>query len=140
MWALAVATTPAPSHNTSPLTQVLVLVIAALVVALVTGIVSYVLRKNREMYRRNLAIANDVHEIKVVLTGRPPTDLDRSPPAGLVEVVAGHTKTLATLLRASATLIADTKPNDGSSTKDTLNVIVAEQDRVASELKRKEEE
>ena len=105
------------------------------------------MKKNRDLYGKNQQIADDVHEIKTVLTGAEPSGLVPNPPPGVVKslnaleaTVAGHTKSLGTLLRGTAALIADSKPNDGSTSRDTLNIIVDEQNRVADELKDKEDD
>lgn len=52
----------------------------------------------------------------------------------ILNVLADHSKLLATLLGGTATLIADTQPNDGSTSRDMLDEIVSEQQRVKTEL------
>ena len=58
----------------------------------------------------------------VVLTGRPVTDLEAGT-KGLVATVAEHTEALSALTRGVAAILADTKPNNGTTGKDALNRI-----------------
>jgi hypothetical protein len=59
----------------------------------------------------------------VVLTGRPVTDLDPAGTKGLVVTVAEHTEALSALTRGVGSLLADTKPDNGTTGKDALNRI-----------------
>ena len=43
------------------------------------------MKKNRDLYGKNQQIADDVHEIKTVLTGADPTGLVPNPPPGVVK-------------------------------------------------------
>jgi hypothetical protein len=117
----------ASSSGTTPFVQVIILVVAALAVSLI----GYVFKKNRGMY-------TDLHDIKDVLITPKPSGLVPHPEPGLVEIVAGHTKTLNTLLKGTEALIVDKGTNDGSTSRDALNRIEEEQARVAERLEEKE--
>ena len=118
------AVVPAPTTVGATIGQIVAIVVGALVVSVIT----YIFTKNRAMY-------SDVHEIKSVLITPPKTPLNPRPVPGLIDIVAGHGRMLNTLLTGTKALIADSKPNDGSTSKDALNRIEEEQSRVAEELK-----
>jgi hypothetical protein len=113
--------------GTPPVVQILILVVAGLAVS----VIGYVFKKNSNM-------ANDVRDIKDVLITPKPTGLVPRPPEGLVDIVAGHTRALDTLLRGTQALIVDKGTNDGSTSRDALNRIEEEQARVAEHLAEKE--
>lgn len=102
--------------------QIIAIVIGAFVISGIT----YIVTKNRNMY-------SDVHEIKATLITPPRTALNPRPNPGLIDVVDSHGKMLSTLLTGTKALIADSKPDDGSTSRDALERIEAEQLRVAEQ-------
>jgi hypothetical protein len=102
-------------------------IVAMVVGAFIVSAVTYIVTKNRSMYV-------DVHEIKATLITPAKTQLNPRPNPGLIDIVASHGRMLDTLLVGTKALIADSKPNDGSTSKDALNRIEREQTRVASEI------
>jgi hypothetical protein len=102
--------------------QIIAIVVAAFAVSAIT----FVVTKNRTMY-------SDVREIKATLITPHRTPLNPHPPLGLIDIVASHGRMLNTLLTGTRALIADSKPNDGSTSRDALDRIEEEQSRLASE-------
>jgi hypothetical protein len=113
----------APTSVGATVGQIIAIVVGALLVSIIT----YIFTRNRTMY-------HDVREIKEVLITPSKTPLNPRPQPGLIDVVASHGRMLSTLLTGTKALIADTKPNDGSTSRDALDRIEEEQARVATEL------
>jgi hypothetical protein len=95
--------------------QALVGVIVGLVVIGLPLLIRYLVRLGRGQER-----------IMAVLITPEPTPLVPNPPKGLVDVVAGLVKTSKASLAGTAALIKDSKPNDGSTSRDVLDRIEAQ--------------
>jgi len=106
----------AVSHYSTGLSLTLDETAAIVIGAAVVAIGTWSIRKNHEILARNRAISTDVHEIKVALIGAEPTELNQNPQPGLIKVVEGHSSMLKDLL-------ADKKPNGGSTTRDAIDRI-----------------
>ena len=75
------------------------------------------------LIRYLISLGRGMERIMAVLVTPAPTPLVPNPEKGLVDVVAGLVRTSRITLEGTATLIKDTKPNDGSASHDVLNRI-----------------
>src|ERR1700678_920969 len=92
--------------------QVLIGIVIGLVVVGLPLLIRYLVR-----------LGNGQERIMAVLITPDPTPLVPNPPPGLVDVVAGLVKTSRFTLEGTAALIKDSKPDDGSSSRDVLDRI-----------------
>jgi hypothetical protein len=72
-----------------------------------------------------------VHEIKIVLVGEEKTPFNPNPKKGLITTVDGLVDTLQLNLTGTKALIVDSKPNDGSTSRDALDRIDEGMKRIA---------
>lgn len=102
--------------------QIIAIVVGAF---LISGI-TYIFARNRAMYQ-------DVSEMKRALITPTPSALQPHPQRGLVDVVADHTRKLNVLLGVGKALVADSRSDDGATSRDAIDRIETEQARVAAE-------
>jgi len=76
-------------------------------------------------------LSKDVRDMKNVLITPDPTPLVPNPNKGLVDVVAGLVKSATLTQEGTKALLKDSKPDNGSTSRDVLNRIEAEQTRLA---------
>jgi hypothetical protein len=67
-------------------------------------------------------LIKDVHDLKVAVVGEPANDYHPEIP-GLVKIVDGIVTSQKANLQGTAALIRDSKPDDGSSSRDVLDRI-----------------
>jgi hypothetical protein len=89
--------------------ETVAIILGSFVIALLTWSVGHFTE------RLNQA-ASDARETRIALVGEEPNDLNPNPKPGLVAVVSSHSEMLAAL-------VADKKPNGGSTTRDAINRI-----------------
>lgn len=76
-----------------------------------------------------VGLSKDVHELKVAVVGEEATKYHPRRP-GLVEIVADMQRTVGATLTGTAALVKDSKPDEGSTSRDALDRIEIEQDRL----------
>ena len=67
-------------------------------------------------------LVKDVHDLKVAVVGEPANDYHPEVP-GLVKIVDGIVTSQKANLQGTAALIRDSKPDDGSTSRDVLDRI-----------------
>lgn len=89
--------------------ETVAIVLGSFIIAIVTWGSSHIMSKINQA-------AYDARETRIALVGEEPSDLNPSPRPGLVTVVEEHSKMLSAL-------VADKKPNGGSTTRDAIDRI-----------------
>lgn len=97
----------------SSLAQILVIVAAGLLVVLIP----FIFKAFRRLF-------SDVHDLKVAVAGDPKYGVP-----GLINTVSDLSKKMSANLAGTRALIVDKEPNDGSTMRDAVDRIEAEQKR-----------
>jgi hypothetical protein len=97
----------------TPLVQVIIIVAAGLLVVAIP----FALKAFRRLF-------NDVHDLKVAVAGDPKYGVP-----GLINTVRDLSDKMSLNLSGTTALIKDSKPDEGSSSRDALNRIEANQQK-----------
>jgi hypothetical protein len=89
------------------------------VVGTVVGLLVICIPLAARAFRR---LVKDVHDLKVAVVGEPANEY-HGEVKGLVKIVDGLVDSQKANLRGTAALIRDSKPDDGSSSRDVLDRI-----------------
>jgi hypothetical protein len=105
--------------QTSGQEQILVAVVSGLLLLAIPLFVRFLAGITKRLDK----LTDTVEEVKGVLVTPAPTLLNPHPASGLIDTVAGLAKSSKINLEGTAALIKDSKPDDGSSSRDVLDRI-----------------
>lgn len=75
------------------------------------------------LFKKAMNGLKDMHEVKVILVGKDPTDFEPTPPEGMIKTVQQHGKWLEILMKAAKANLTDNQSVQGPASREAVRQI-----------------